>query len=155
MLGRKWSIGQLKKGTVKGKKLTLVVAIFTIIIVGLTCFIYYYNKPHVNVKKSEAAFVLKAENLIKEYRDDEIKTSEKYSENIIQVRGKVFEVSTLKGNSVITLKDENSESSIICHMLPDENMKALKLEKGQEVDIKGICTGYLLDVIIVRCTLVE
>jgi len=140
---------------VKGKKLILLVVFFLIIIVGLTSFLYYYNKPHVNVKKTDAAFVLTAENLINEYRDDETTTNQKYSENIIQVKGKVFEVSTLKGNSVITLKEENSESSIICHMLPDENMKALKLEKGQEVDIKGICTGYLLDVIIVRCTLVE
>ena len=134
----------------KGKKLILLVVFFLIVIVGLTSFLYYYNKPHVNVKKSDAAFVLTSEKL-----DDETKTNEKYSENIIQVKGKVFEISTLKGNSVITLKDENSESSIICHMLPGENMKALKLEKGQEVDIKGICTGYLLDVIIVRCTLVE
>lgn len=139
----------------QGKKLILLIVFFLIVIVGLTSFLYYYNKPHVNVKKSEAAFVLNAENLIKEYLDDETKTDAKYSEHVIQVKGKVFAVSTLKGNSVITLKDENSESSIICHMLPDENMKALKLEKGQEVDIKGICTGYLLDVIIVRCTLVE
>lgn len=139
----------------KGKKLILLVVFFLIVIVGLTSFLYYYNKPHVNVKKSDAAFVLTSEKLINEYLDDETKTNEKYSENIIQVKGKVFEISTLKGNSVITLKDENSESSIICHMLPGENMKALKLEKGQEVDIKGICTGYLLDVIIVRCTLVE
>lgn len=139
----------------KGKKLILLVVFFLIIIVGLASFLYYYNKPHVNVKKTEAAFVLTAENLIKEYRNDETTTNQKYSENIIQVKGKVFEVSTLKGNSVITLQDGNSESSIICHMLPDENMKALQLEKGQEVDIKGICTGYLLDVIIVRCTLVE
>jgi len=140
---------------VQGKKLILLVVFFLLVIVGLTSFLYYYNKPHVNVKKSAAAFVLNAENLIKEHLDDETKTNEKYSENVIQVKGKVFDVSTLKGNSVITLKDENSISSIICHMLPDENMKALKLEKGQVVDIKGICTGYLLDVIIVRCTLVE
>lgn len=138
----------------KGKK-SLVLVFFLVIVLGLALTVYVYNKPHVNVKESDAVYVLNAENLINEYQQNETVTNEKYSENVIQVKGKVFEISTLKGNSVITLKDENLESSIICHMLPEENMKALKLKKGQNIEIKGICTGYLLDVIMVRCTLAK
>lgn len=127
----------------------------SIVIPLLLVSIYFYNKPHVDVTNTEATYVLTAENLIKEYQENEIGSTEKYSENVILVKGKVFEVSTLKGNSVITLKDDSSESSIICHLLSGENLKILDLRKGQNVSIKGICTGYLLDVIMVRCTLVE
>lgn len=105
--------------------------------------------------ESEATYVLTAQNLIDEYRDNETDTDKKYSETVIQVRGKVFEISTLKGNSVITLKDEELESSIICHMLPEDNKRTLQIKKGDEINIKGICTGYLMDVIMVRCTLVD
>ena len=138
----------------KDKK-TIVLFLLLLVIAGAALVMYVYNKPHVNVKKADAAYVLTAENLITEYQQDEVKTTEKYSERIIQVAGRVFDISTTKGNSVITLKDENSESSIICHMLPEENAKTLKLEKGQDIAIKGICSGYLMDVMMVRCTLAE
>lgn len=139
----------------KGKGFKILLGLLLVIISLLLISIYFYNKPHIDVQKSEADYVLTAQNLIKEYQENEAVTNEKYSENIILVKGKVFEVSTLKGNSVITLKDDDSESSIICHLLPGENGKAMKLKEGQEISIKGICTGYLLDVIMVRCTLEE
>lgn len=124
-------------------------------VLGLVASIYYYNKPHVDVQKSEATYVLTAQNLIDEYRNNETDTDKKYSETVIQVKGKVFEISTLKGNSVITLKDEGLESSIICHMLPEDNKRTLQFKKGDEINVKGICSGYLMDVIMVRCTLVD
>ncbi len=138
----------------KGKK-SLILVFLMVIIFGLALALYCYNKPHVNVKKSEAAYALTAQNLISEYQRNETETNEKYFEIVIQVKGKIFEISTLKGNSVITLKDENLESSIICHMIPEENIRVFELQKGQDIEIKGISTGYLLDVIMVRCTLVE
>ena len=138
-----------------GRRFKIILGFLLIVIPLLLVSIYFYNKPHVDVVKTEAAYILTAQNLIKEYQENEIGTNEKYSENVILVRGKVFEVSTLKGNSVITLKDDSSESSVICHLLPGENIKILELKKGQDISIKGICTGYLLDVIMVRCTLVE
>ena len=139
----------------KSSKLKIALVFFIVLIVALTAAVVYYNKPHVDVKNSDAAFVLTAENLISEYQANEVGTTAKYSERVIQVEGKVFEISTLKGNSIITLKDETLESSIICHMLPEENKKALQILKGQNISIKGISTGYLMDVIMVRCTLVE
>ncbi len=138
----------------KGKKSLIFMFLF-VVVLGLSAVLYIYNKPHINVKESRADYVLTAQNLIDEYRQNEGETDEKYSEHVIQVKGRVFDISTLKGNSVITLKDNGSESSIICHMQPGENKKALEIKKGSNVEIKGICTGYLLDVIMVRCTLVE
>lgn len=139
----------------KGKKFKIILGFLLVAIVLLVLSIYYYNKPDVNVVKTNAAYVLTAKNLIEEYRADESSTNKKYTEQVIQVSGKVHEISKLKGNSVITIRNVDQESSIICHMLPNENQKALKLVKGQKVRVKGICTGYLLDVIMVRCILVE
>ncbi|NNE76417.1 MAG: hypothetical protein HKN31_05025 [Pricia sp.] len=129
--------------------------VLLLVVFGVIIAMYYYNKPHLDVRESDAAYVLTAQNLITEYQQNETETNQKYSENVIQVKGKIFEISTLKGNSVITLKDDSLDSSIICHMMPEENMKALQLKRGLDIEIKGICTGYLLDVIMVRCTLVE
>ncbi len=139
----------------RGNYFKIIIGIFLVAVLGLLVSLYYYNKPHVDVRASEAAYILTVQNLIDEYRNNENESDKKYSENVIQVKGTVFEISVLKGNSVITLKDEGLESSIICHMLPEDNKRALQLKMGDEINIKGICTGYLMDVIMVRCTLVD
>lgn len=117
--------------------------------------VIYYNKPHINVKESKADYTLSTINLIEEYQQNEGATDKKYSEHVLQVEGKIFEISAQQGNSVITLKDKGSESSVICQMIAEENNSILKLKKGDIIRIKGVCTGYLLDVIMVRCILVQ
>ena len=139
----------------RGRKFKILIGFFLVVIIGLTASLYYYNKPHVNIEKSDAAYRLTAQNLIKEYQDNEKNTNEKYTEKVIQIEGDVSEISTLRGNSVVTLNDPDSESSIICHMQAEDNKRALTLKKGERITIKGVCTGYLLDVIMVRCILVE
>jgi putative nucleic acid binding protein len=140
---------------VKGKKFKIILGFLLVAIVSLLIMIYYYNKPDVNVVKTNAAYVLTAKNLIEEYRADETSTNKKYTEKVIQVNGMVHEITTLKGNSVITIRNADQESSIICHMLPNQTQKALQLVKGQRISVKGVCTGYLLDVMMVKCILVE
>ncbi|MCK5440520.1 MAG: hypothetical protein KAJ23_01390 [Maribacter sp.] len=139
----------------KGKKFKIILGFLLVAIVSLLISIYYYNKPDVNVVKTNAAFVLTAKNLIEEYSADETSTNKKYTEKVIQVNGMVHEITTLKGNSIITIGNADQESSIICHMLSNQSQKALQLVKGQKISVKGVCTGYLLDVIMVRCILVE
>ncbi len=155
MLGGPRGLEQLKKYKLKGNSFKIIALFFLAVVLGLLVSVYYYNKPHVDVEKSEAAYVLTAQSLIDEYQKDEAVTDKKYSEHVILVKGNILEISTLKGNGVITLNDGDPESSIICHMLPSQNAKTLTLKKGQSINIKGICTGYLLDVIMVRCTIVE
>ena len=139
----------------KGRKFKITIGFFLTVIIGLIASLYYYNKPHVNVEKSNAVYSLTAQNLIKEYQENEKNTNEKYTERVIQIEGDVYDISTLRGNTVVTLKDSVSESSIICHMQAEDNKRVLSLKKGARVTIKGVCTGYLLDVIMVRCILVE
>lgn len=114
-----------------------------------------YNKPHKDIRTTKADLALNSESLLNEFLRDEVAANKRYTDNIIQIEGIIFEVSTNNGNSVITLKNKNSESSIICQLLPEDNINALKIKKGEKVTIKGICNGFLLDVIMVRCIIVN
>ncbi len=139
----------------KGSKFKIISGIFILIIVCLFLMLKIYNKPHTDIRNSKADLIINAQNLLDEYQQDEAFANKKYIDQIIQVNGSIFEISTLKGNIVLTLKSPDSESSIICHLLPEDNEKSLNLRKGQNVTIKGVCTGYLLDVIMVRCVIVK
>jgi len=112
-----------------------------------------YNKPFIDIKNSNPKIEVTVKNILVEFESNERIASEKYVDNIILVKGKIADISISNGNSIITLKEENSDSSVICQMLAEDNLNALKLEKGNEVTIKGVCAGYLLDIMMVRCIL--
>lgn len=139
----------------KGLKFKIISGIFILIIVCLFLLLKIYNKPHTDVRNVKSDIITNVENLLAEYEQDEALANKKYTDQIIQVNGTIFEISNLRGNMVITLKNPKSKSSIICHFLPEDYDKSLILEKGQNVTIKGVCTGFLLDVILVRCVIVK
>jgi len=137
------------------RQIKILIGFILMISVGLLIILNLYNKPHLNVKKERADIKLTAQNLIDDYQNDEVLANKNYVDKLVQVIGVVSEVSFDNGNSIITIKDSNGQSSIMCNMQPEENLKVLKIKKDSVVTIKGICTGYLLDVIMVRCVIIN
>ena len=123
--------------------------------VGLLVALNLYNKPHLDVEKSNADIIISIQNLLDDYKKDENFANIKYVDQIIQIKGEISDITIDNGNSIIIFKDSTRASSVMCHMSPEENLKVLKLKKDGEITIKGICTGYLLDVIMIRCVLVN
>ncbi|MBC9797974.1 OB-fold protein [Sinomicrobium weinanense] len=140
----------------KGVKRSVYISGILIIVgvlIGLIAFMRLYNKPHTDVNASDADHTLAAKTLLEAFKTDENNANKLYLDKIIQVEGEIRDISAADGNSIITLGVEGSEESIICNMYPTENKKALGLHKGQQIRIKGICTGFLLDVILVRAVI--
>lgn len=124
-----------------------------LIIISLFFIINLYNKPFIDIKKSNPKIEITAQEILNDYLADERLANEKYVDNLIQIKGEIADISFDKGISIITLKDTRGFSSIICQMLPEANLNVLKLKKGSQVLIKGVCTGYLIDIMMVRCVL--
>ena len=139
----------------KGKKKYILVAIIVLITIGLFISLKMYNKPHVNIKTAKSEVIVTAQGLLESYQNDETLSNIHYANKLVEVTGEIHENTAENGNSIIALKDANGVASILCHMAPEENLKVLKLKKEGTITIKGICTGYLLDVILVRCILVS
>jgi hypothetical protein len=104
-----------------------------------------------DIKNSNPKFMVTAQQIFKDFEEDELLANKKYVDNLIQINGIIGHISYENGMSIIALKGDNDISSIICQMLPEANSNVLKLKKGKQIMIKGICTGYLLDVMMVRC----
>lgn len=137
------------------KKKIIFILLAILLILGGYIAIRMYNKPHVNVAESDPDIVLLSNTLLDDFENDEISANEKYLEQIIQVTGKIQKLGTANGNGIITLTGENSLGSVICHLSEKENKKVVSLREGQEIIVKGICTGFLMDVILINCVLVN
>jgi len=114
-----------------------------------------YNKPQVNLQKERPDVILSATELITEFEKNEAEASVLYLDKIVQITGEINEISASKGNSVITLKNGSNEPAVICQMIPEENKRSLSLREGQQIVVRGICSGFLLDVMLVNCVIVN
>lgn len=99
--------------------------------------------------------ILSATDLVNEFKKNEAEASTKYLDMVVQITGEINEISATKGNSVITLKNGANEPAVICQMIPEENKRSLSLREGQEVVVRGICSGFLMDVMLVSCVIVN
>lgn len=123
--------------------------------IGLFLLIKLYNKPHSDVNTIKPTYKLTSEYIINEFKNNEEKANSIYLDKIIQIEGTIKDIKTANGNSVIILGQGNAIETVSCNMDPAENRMVLGLKKGQKITIKGICTGFLMDVILVRSVIIK
>lgn len=110
-----------------------------------------YNKEHRSVE-NERSIKVDANQLFKSFERDEITANSKYLDKVLEIGGVVSEVITNQsGASVLLLETYNPLYGISCTMKNSTE----NIQPGMRVTIKGICTGYLSDVVIKEAILIE
>ncbi|MBQ4819412.1 hypothetical protein [Aquimarina sp. MMG016] len=140
---------------IKKTKIKITIFLLSTALVILFINIAIYNKPHINVAKSTPDISLVSQKLLNDFENDENLANSKYLEQIIQVTGKISELSKTKENLVVTLNNDNSLGSVMCHLSVEESKKAKGLKIGENITLKGVCTGYLMDVILIKCVIIN
>jgi hypothetical protein len=104
---------------------------------------FYVNKPHRSVSE-ETALRVSADSLFQAFQANEAEANAKYLNQVIVVSGKVKTVETnTEGKTVIVLDAGDLMFGVNCTLAESTTVAV-----DQVVSIKGICTGYLADVII-------
>ena len=121
-------------------------------VLGAAVAYYMYNKPHKNISKAKADLELSALQLFTDFQDDEPKANTKYLDKIVAIEGVVKAVSKDEnGMTSVTLEAGSDMFGVICQMDDLSQHKRLDFQEGEKVKFKGICTGVLMDVVLVRC----
>jgi len=138
------------------KRLGIIGMIVIVLLsIGIFAGIQMYHKPHKDIARAEPTVSLTSEALFAEYSSNEEAANENYLNKIIQVEGKVFDItSTENGGYVLILKGDEM-FGVNCAFQPEEAQTLSSIKEGDEVVVKGICTGMLMDVSLSRCTLVN
>lgn len=119
----------------------------------VTCGVIYlmYNKPHRN-PATESPIKVSATELFKRFESNETEANKLYLDKVLEVTGKITEVSSNQnGMPVLALETENIMFGVRCTMQNAESTAQV----GETITIKGICTGYLSDVIITSAIRVD
>ena len=112
--------------------------------VAISYGLYVWNKPQRDVQ-DEKAVAIAAVAIFDSFTMNETKANELYLNKAIQVTGEVSEFKKNQdGKAVVYLKSTDPVFGVNCTFKEDPG----PLEKGTTITFKGICTGYLSDVII-------
>ncbi|MGC4232490.1 MAG: hypothetical protein QM594_05870 [Niabella sp.] len=133
-----------------------IIALVFIIIVALgAAYTYYqYNRKPANIKKENALIAVTATSLVEDFNKNEQAANQKYTDKIISVTGNVLHVQAdVDGQVTVILESSDPLASVTCSFYKDEAPKVKNLTPGQQVRIKGVCTGKLMDVVLNKCSL--
>ncbi len=123
----------------------ILIVIFSIVGSAYAWF-FIWDKPKQDVKDA-TAIPVQASTIFTEYNTNEKTANSKYIDKIVEVTGEVSNVSkNSEGKTVVLLKTDDLMFGINCTMEED-----VQISTGDQVSIKGICTGYLTDVVLIRC----
>ena len=145
---------------INSKKLgILAVIIFIIAILGFIFIKFYiFRKSDVSVASKKPDIEITATDLVKNFEADEKSADAKYLSKIILVKGIIDNIADTKTDTIpeitVYLKEKGSTSGVMCSFDKSTYKKDI-LKPGDSVHIKGICNGYLMDVVLNKCAVVK
>jgi hypothetical protein len=139
----------------KRNKMKKIFVLILILAIGAASFgFYYYNKPRNGVSGMNPVEIADAKVLFEEYTANEEAANTKYLGKVVEVFGIVKSVETdNRGTMSVTIDSGSEMGAVSCQFEKLDEMPDLK--KGSSVLIKGICSGMLLDVVLVDCEIVS
>lgn len=135
------------------KKILLVFAGF--VIIGGAIGMYLYNKPHQSMQKMKVSKETSSLEITSAYQKDEANADREFLGKIISITGTV---QNIEQNDPITIvmKGTDLMSTVRCqldHLTEHPGLDNLK--SNDAITVKGICTGYLMDVVLERCIIIK
>jgi len=125
-----------------------------IIIAACICFLYpLYNRN--NTAGAEPDYHMLAKNLADDFHSDKTQAEKKYLHKIIEVTGYLKDITHNNESMVILLKGSSPFVNISCALEQDISFPLKTFTVGSPMIIRGECTGFLMDVTMIHCRIIN
>ena len=118
----------------------LILTLIILVAGGIGIYLIFTEKFE-DTGKQAAAFTVTADELIKEFQQNDSASNKKYAEKIISVNGKIAETEAADSTINIKMMDTLTGSYIIFAFQEQHIKEAKQLKEGDIVSIKGSCSG--------------
>lgn len=137
------------------KKNYLIAAVLLLLLIAFGGY-SLYNKPTRNLTDETADLSLPAPELYRQFSENEATANQQYLDKVLQVKGVLQNVSRGNDGSLNLTLDAGSPMGGVTCEIPGTNIpEGLNLKTGREMTVKGQCTGFLMDVVLVKCVVVQ
>lgn len=132
------------------KRSLIFFILFSVVVAAMFLFFVKWNKPHENVK-NQPGISMNARELFGAFAENEQLATKTYNGKVIEVSGVVSALETnQEGKTTVQLQSNDPIFGVNCTMEKDQEIK-----QGETVTIKGVCSGFSTDVILIRCYLIK
>ncbi len=142
----------------KWLKIILIIAVVGIF-AGAGTVYYIFNMPHRDVEHEKLAYTIEASMLYSEYSNNEEAGNSKFGNKVIQVSGKIAEISRDAYQVSITLADpmEGVNCALDSITIVDNKAFVESLKENDTITLKGKCDGFdmIMGVVLTRCYIVK
>lgn len=112
-----------------------------------------FDSSEKSLENELAALQVNSNDLLNSYSINEEKSDSLYRDKIIEVTGYIKEITYLNDRNTIILNSNSGSFGVICDINPNQKEKINKLQQHQKINVKGICKGFLKDVILLNCSI--
>ena len=134
-------------------KFFILIVLILVVINGYYYIPKLFESSEKDLENEIAELTLDSNDLIKSYAVNEEKSNQLYAGKIIEVTGFIKEITFLNERNTVILYSENETFGVICDLHINQEEKIKQLKEHQKIRVKGICKGFLKDVILLNCTI--
>lgn len=129
------------------KKILIILSLG--LVIALAVGYYQWNKPKRTAADEKPVASLTADDLFMAYAENETASNAAYLNKVVEVSGTIISTETdPTGATVAYLETSDLLGTVSCTFVPDNT---LVITTGEQITVKGICTGMLTDVILTQC----
>ncbi len=138
-----------------GSKKLIGLIVLVAIAAASVYFYKEYNRKPADLTDVKPAFTIAAKDFVNEFETDESVANKKYLGKIVQVTGMMASAGYQQDTLVNIIIGEGMHK-VSCELDKRHTTKALaQQQEANSITIKGICTGYLMDVELSSCIIVK
>jgi hypothetical protein len=117
---------------------------------------YLYHKKPPDTRKEPPAYEIASTTLVAAFNKNETAASLQFLDKVIAVKGVVTIIKIDSADQATVFLDGGDPmDAVICSFYKEELSSVKNLHQGQEVTIKGNCTGKLMDVVLNKCSITK
>lgn len=129
-----------------------------LIIMSIACIMtiyYFYNYKNIDTRKARTEISLTANELLTELNDNDDERFEQYIEKAMEIEGTIYQITYKAQKYSLLLRGDKIDKLVLCEMQKDQTPLIELLKVGDDVKVKGILKGFLMDAILLNCIVLE
>lgn len=133
----------------------LLATVLVFVLVFSALYFYVAKENTIDITAAHTEIQISSEKLISSFLDNENIANSEYIEKTIEIEGVIKDITLINNRYTVLLQGETDFSCVICDMQPNQYNNIKKLELGQDIVLKGICKGFLMDAIFLNCIILN
>jgi hypothetical protein len=134
------------------KRLFLFFSLAAVVSAGIYAY-YQYNKTHTHLAGVKADITINAADLYQAFSSDENNANTLYIGKVLDISGVISNMDKEETSFKIFLETDDMLGEIQCEM--DTVTDIAELKEGDQVVVRGVCSGFLTDVVVSRCVVIK